>query len=71
MARRGVEVTSAEDKWEVGGGMMSLGWAGWGAECAHGLCAFPLLPYAQKVRNGICEQGCDEKLIPKKSSLSG
>ena len=28
----------AGDKWDMGWGAMSLGWARWGAERAHGLC---------------------------------
>ena len=75
MAQRSVELTLAVDKWDMGWGDMSLGWAGWGAEHAHGLCL--LLPFfccpacPQKVRNGNCERGCEGKSIPKKSSLSG
>ena len=41
---RGVEVKIAVDKWDMGWGAMSLGWAGWGSEHAHWLCApLPLL----------------------------
>ena len=40
----GVELTLAVDKWYMGWVAMSLGWAGWVAERAHGICAsFPLL----------------------------
>ena len=60
MSRRGVEINLTGDKWELGGGgAMSRGCAGWGAERAHGtLRAFPLvaLPACpRKVRNGNCE----------------
>ena len=75
MARRDVELTLAGDTWEVGCGAMYMVWEGWGAGRAHGLCApFPLLccpACPLKVRNDNCERGCEEKLIQKKSSLSG
>ena len=65
-------ITLAVDKWEVYGGVLSQGWAGWGVESAHGICVpFPLLSLLQKVINGNCDCGCNGKLIPKKSSLSG
>ena len=47
-------------------GTMLRGWAGWGAEHTHGLCApFPLFcfPAPRKVRNGNCEWECEGKLI--------
>ena len=43
IVRRGVELTLAVDKWDMGWVAMSLGWASWGAESAHSICAtFPL-----------------------------
>ena len=53
IAQRGVEVTLAGDKWEVGGKKLSLGWGGWGADCAYGICepfTLVLLSFPQKVR---------------------
>ena len=38
MARHDGKVTLAGDKWDMGWGAMSLGWAGWGVERAHGIC---------------------------------
>ena len=73
MARRSVKLTLAGDMWEVEGGAMSLVWEGWGSKRAHGHCApFPSFYFPAcllKVRNGNYEQGCEGKLIPKKSSL--
>ena len=44
MARGGVELTLAVDKWEMEWGGVSLGWVGWGAEHACGIFSpFPLL----------------------------
>ena len=72
MARSGVWITLEVDKWEMMRVSMSLGWVGWVAGRAHGICAIhPLLSCSRKVRNGNCEGGCKGKLIPKKSSLSG
>ena len=72
MERHGMDITLDMDKWEMGWVWIYLGLAGRGAERAHGLCAlFPLLSCQQKVRNGNCERGCEGRLIPKKSSLSG
>ena len=40
----GVELTLAVDNWDMGWEAMSLGWAGWGAYRARGICTpFPLL----------------------------
>ena len=69
-------ITFAVDKWMMGGGEAAiyLGWEGWVAERAHGICAtLPLLfcPSRKKTRNGNCEQGCEGKLITKNPSLSG
>ena len=52
-------------KWEVGRGVISRRWSGWGEERADGRCAFPLvlLSYPRKVRNGNCERRCEVKLI--------
>ena len=54
----------------VGGGrrgVMLRGWAGWGAERAHGLAmsSFPhiILSFPQNVRNGNWERGCEGKYI--------
>ena len=42
MAWHDVKLTFAGDKWEMGWGTMYLGWAGWLAESAHGICThFP------------------------------
>ena len=50
MVRRDVEITLVVDKWEMGWGDMPLGWAGWGAERAHGLFTpLPLFSCPQKV----------------------
>ena len=38
MAQCTVELDLAVDKWEMGWGAMSQGWASWGAECSNGLC---------------------------------
>ena len=55
MARHGVELTLALDKWEMVWGATSWGCAGWGAERAHGICApFPLF-FFENGRNGNCE----------------
>ena len=43
MARQGMELTLAGYNWEVVGGAMSWGWAGWGSGRACGRCAFPLV----------------------------
>ena len=49
MARRSVELTLSEDKQEMGWDAMSLGWAGWGVDRAHGLCApFPFLYFPSR-----------------------
>ena len=52
MARRGVELTLAVDKWDMVWGAMSWGWAGWGAERAHGICAPFHLFRCENGRNG-------------------
>ena len=55
ISRRSVDLTLALDKWEMVWGAMSWGWAGWGAERAHGICApFPLF-CCENGRNGNCE----------------
>ena len=54
-----MDITLAVDKRDMGWVSMYLGWAGWGAERANGLCApFPLFCFPAcppKVRNGNCE----------------
>ena len=43
MLRRGMVITLAGYELEMGRGAMYLGWAGWGAERAHGIfLTFPL-----------------------------
>ena len=73
-ARRGTYLGGGY-KWEMGGGVVYLGWTVCGAERAHGLCALlPLLfflPVKSENINGNCERGCKGMLIPKKSSLIG
>ena len=69
MAWRGVEITLAVDNWDIVCGAMSWGWAGWGAERAHGICApFPLF-FFENGRNGNCEIVSRE--WERKSSQSG
>ena len=72
MARRGVDLTSTEDTWEVRGGHDDSGMGRLrSGSRSWALRAFPLVDLPEKVRNGNCEQVCGEKLILKKSSLSG
>ena len=72
---QGVDLSLAVDKWEMGWGTMYLGWADWGAERTHGICApLPLFCFPACLRKDInrnCDQGYEGKLVPKKSSLSG
>ena len=75
MTQRNVKITLSGDTWNMGWGIMYLGWAGWGAERSHGICAhFPLFyctNFPQKAINDNCDRGCEGKLIPKKLSPSG
>ena len=64
--KRCVELTLEVDKWEMGWGKMSLGREDWGAEHTHGLCALSsFLSCPQKLKNGNCEQGCEEILFQR------
>ena len=72
MARIGMYITLVVDKWEMGWGAMSLGWAGWSKEHTHDICtSFLLLPFLKKVTNVHCERGCEGKFIPEKLVLNG
>ena len=50
MLQRGMALNLAGHSWEVGGGAMSSGWAGWVAERAHGICKpFPLFCFTAAI----------------------